>query len=192
MAAHRFLLALNGKLPTPQQHEAVVTLQHAAVDSQLDEEETAEADHDEDAADKPHEKERAKQRARLAAVLGALGPRQTLPVRGVPGVELGVVDASERPVLAELDIGADEQRQQADHGEPEIADELEGDHGEQNGERCRDQRESVLGSQNLKDLAEHAALARISPSDLTPDAKGARWRSNLYCAARSATRVVPH
>src|SRR5215207_8632991 len=33
MAAHRFLLALNGKLPTPQQHEAVVTLQHAAVDS---------------------------------------------------------------------------------------------------------------------------------------------------------------
>src|SRR5215207_11141823 len=71
---------------------------------QLDEEETAEADPDEDAADKPHKKERAKQRARLAAVLGALGPRQTLPVRGVPGVELGVVDASERPVLAELDI----------------------------------------------------------------------------------------
>ena len=95
---------------------------------QLDEEETAEADHDEDAADKPHEKERAKQRARLAAVFGALGPRQTLPVRGDPGVELGVVDASERPVLAELDICADEQRQQADHGEPEIADELEGDH----------------------------------------------------------------
>src|SRR3954470_15036078 len=88
--------------------------------------------------------------------------------------------------------GADEQRQQADHGEPEKADELEGDHGEQNGERCRDQRESVLGSQNLKDLAEHAALARISPSDLTPDAKGARWRSNLHCDARGAARVVPH
>jgi hypothetical protein len=27
---------------------------------------------------------------------------------------------------------------------------------------------------------------------LTPDAKGARWRSNLHCDARGAARVVPH
>ena len=33
---------------------------------------------------------------------------------------------------------------------------------------------AVLGEVSAKDLAEHAALARISPSDLTPDAKGAR------------------
>ena len=32
----------------------------------------------------------------------------------------------------------------------------------------------------------------ICPSDLTPDAKGARWRSNLHCDARGAARVVPH
>jgi hypothetical protein len=31
------------------------------------------------------------------------------------------------------------------------------DHGEKNGERCRDKGESVFGSQNLKDLAEHGA-----------------------------------
>ena len=41
-------------------------------------------------------KERAQQRAVLAAVLGAVGTRPTIPVRGVPGVELGVVDAPER------------------------------------------------------------------------------------------------
>src|SRR5687768_9409111 len=52
-----------------------------------------------------------------------------LKTRFLAIVELGVVDAPERPVLAELDIGADEQRQQAEHGEPEITDEFEGDHG---------------------------------------------------------------
>ena len=88
--------------------------------------------------------------------------------------------------------GADEQRQQADHGEPEIADELEGDHGEQNGERCRDQRESVLGSQNLKDLAEHAALARISPSDLTPDARVLVGVRTCTAPPGAPREVVPH
>ena len=67
----------------------------------LDEEETAEADRDEDAADQPHEKERAKQR-RVSLRCSARSARDKLfPVRGVPGVEVGVVDASERPVLAE-------------------------------------------------------------------------------------------
>ena len=96
----------------------------------------------------------ARKRASAAARPSRCGARRGRHASNYPGARrprrgVGVVDAPERPVLGELDIGADEQRQQTEHGEPEIANELEGDHGEKNGERCRDQRESVFGTQNL-------------------------------------------
>src|SRR5215204_6184949 len=37
-----------------------------------------------------------------------------------------------------------------------------------------------------------SGAVQAQPETLTANAEGARWRSNRYCAARSATRVVPH
>src|SRR5829696_8085263 len=37
-----------------------------------------------------------------------------------------------------------------------------------------------------------SGAVKAQPETLTANAESARWRSNLYCAARSATRVVPH
>src|SRR5829696_4896861 len=37
-----------------------------------------------------------------------------------------------------------------------------------------------------------SGAVKAQPETLTANAESARWRSNLYCAVRSATRVVPH
>src|SRR3954453_17403115 len=86
---------------------------------------------------------------------GAGGPPGAVVLAGAPGVIRRVDHAAGRMLVRQLEMDADEERRNADDGNPEEADERVGDRDGERRQRRRHQREGVFGAQDGKDLPGH-------------------------------------
>src|SRR5918993_2149027 len=94
--------------------------------AELEQVKAAEPDHGQRHAEELREKQRLPKRRALAAAPGAGSPPGAVVLSGAPGVIRRVDHAAGRMLVRQLEMDADEERPNADDGNPEEADEREG------------------------------------------------------------------